>query len=309
MANKIPVKELYAWLERMLRERWGYIYGTAGILWTESRQNTTTNEMAQKYGSRWIGHRVTDCSGVMVFIWKQYGLTIPHGSSSMVRQGYIVDCGPDPHPGWAALVDPTPDTPDNNHIGIVGADGETVYEARGTQSGFVTSKVTDRKWTKFGRFRDVDYGDGRETETMPEDGGTRVYYRAEVATENGKLNVRSGPGTEYGVLFKLARGSVVDVLFEYPNGWDWISDDGDHGYVSHKYLRKVDPSQSAVADSSPGGGAMGGETAPGAETSSDAAQGGATFPIGEGKDGVMTLLRCRGNNVTIGLMGDWEIIS
>ncbi|MBR1407431.1 MAG: SH3 domain-containing protein [Clostridia bacterium] len=270
----------------MLRDHWGYIWGTAGILWTEARQKATDNEMAEKYGSRWIGHMVTDCSGVMVYIWRQYGLTIPHGSSSMVRQGYIVDCGPDPHPGWAALVDPTPDTPDNNHIGIVGADGETVYEARGTQSGFVTSKVTDKKWTKFGRFKDVDYGDGKETGIMPEDGGTRVYYRAEVATEKGRLNVRSGPGTDYGVLFALPKGTVVDVLFEYPSGWDWISDDGDHGYVCHKYLKKVE-------------GAAAEETPSGTETSSDAAQG----------EGIRTILRHKGeDHITIGLMGEWEIV-
>ena len=136
---------------------------------------------------------------------------------------------------------------------------------------------------------------------MPEDGGTRVYYRAEVATEKGRLNVRSGPGTDYGVLFALPKGSVVDVIFEYPSGWDWISDDGDHGYVSHKYLRKVEPSAGGIdgkaIDESPEGGAMGGETASGAETSSTAPEAG------------MTLLRCRENNVTIGLMGDWEIIS
>lgn len=348
MTKKIPLSEWYAYLEQLLERKTGYIYGTAGVLCTQRTINASiarypeNAEMTRRYGKQWIGHYVTDCSGVPLPIARRYGIRLPHGSSSLVRQGYIVDCGPDPHPGWAALVDPTPDTPDNHHIGYVGADGETIYECRGTKDGFVKSSIHDRRWTKYGRMTFIDYGeddgDGRETETMPEDGGTRVYYRAEVATEQGKLNVRSGPGTEYGVLFKLARGSVVDVLFEYPSGWDWISDDGDHGYVSHKYLRKVEPSQSAVADSSgiaavggvcpaaggidgkaidesPGGGAKGGETASGAETSpdgetsSDAAQGGATFPKGEGDGKGMTLLLCRENNVTIGLMGDWEIIS
>ena len=77
---KIPVKGLYENCEMMLRDHWGYIWGTAGIEWTQARQDATENEMAQKYGSRWIGHMVTDCSGVMVYIWRQYGLKIPHGS-------------------------------------------------------------------------------------------------------------------------------------------------------------------------------------------------------------------------------------
>lgn len=245
--SKIPVKAIYDNCEMMLRDKWGYIYGTAGTLWTQSKQNTTTNEMAQKYGSRWIGHMVTDCSGVMVYIWKQYGKTIPHGSSSMVKQGYIVDCGNKPHPGWAALVDKTPDTPDNTHIGIVGADGVTVYESKGTQAGFVTSKVTDSKWTKFGRFRDVDYSG--EVEPLP-DTGVQVDYQAEVTTKSGKLNLRSGPGTNYPVIDKIPKGAQVTVWMEYADGWRFVDYDSEQGYVSGQYLTPLPPATS-VPDETP----------------------------------------------------------
>lgn len=288
MPGKIPLREWYAYLEQLLKDKTGYIYGTAGVLCTQKvidqciQRFPDNAAITRRYGPQWIGHNVTDCSGVPLPIARRYGIRLPHGSSSLVRQGYIVDCGPDPHPGWAALADPTPDTPDNKHIGYVGEDGETIYECRGTKDGFVKSSIHDKRWTKYGRMTFIDYGEG-SVEPLPDDGGTRVYYRAEVATENGKLNVRSGPGTEYGVLFKLARGSVVDVLFEYPSGWDWISDDGDHGYVCHKYLRKVE----------------GGETSSGTETSSDAAQG----------EGIRTILRHKGeDHITIGLMGEWEIV-
>ena len=302
MPGKIPLREWYAYLQRLLDEKTGYIYGTAGVLCTQKTINASIARypenaaMTRRYGKQWIGHNVTDCSGVPLPIARKYGIRLPHGSSSLVCQGYIVDCGPDPHPGWAALVDPTPGTPDNKHIGYVGPDGFTIYEARGTRDGFCTSTIEDKRWTKYGRMTFIDYGE-EEADPVPEDGGTRVYYRAEVATENGKLNVRSGPGTEYGVLFRLASGSVVDVIFEYPSGWDWISDDGDHGYVSHKYLRKV---EGAAAEEIPSDGETS-SVSPGRLTPS---------PEGEGKDGKgMTLLRCRENSVTIGLMGDWEIIS
>lgn len=239
--SKIPVNDVFDAVETMLRDKWGYIYGTSGQLWTQSKQNTTTNEMAQKYGSRWIGHMVTDCSGVMVYIWRKHGLSIPHGSSSMVSKGYIVDCGPEPHPGWAALVDDTPDTPDNRHIGIVGRDGVTVYEAKGTQAGFVTSKVTDKKWTKFGRFRDVDYSG--EVEPLP-DQGKQVNYRAEVTTKSGSLNLRSGPGTKYPIVDTIPKGASVDVWMEYPDGWDFVSYMGDQGYVSAQYMTPLPPATS-----------------------------------------------------------------
>ena len=53
-----------------LQNAWGYIWGTAGIMWTEAKQKAlekTTDEeraMGRKYGSKWIGHMVADCSGL-----------------------------------------------------------------------------------------------------------------------------------------------------------------------------------------------------------------------------------------------------
>lgn len=229
---KIPVKSVYEYLDMMLRDKWGYIFGKAGVKWTQAMQDKATDEMAITYGQQWVGHMVTDCSGVMVYIWKQFGLSIPHGSSSMVKQGYIVDCGPTPHPGWAALVDDTPDTPDNKHIGIVGADGVTVYEAKGTRYGFVTSKVTDKKWTKFGRFKDVDYSNG---EVIPVPPVSDVYF-AEITGDNVRL--RSGPGTNYTkVGDNLFSGDRVEVLADCGN-WKFcrvVSTDK-QGYVFSQYV-------------------------------------------------------------------------
>ena len=239
--GKIPVRDLYKYLDMMLADRWGYIYGTAGIKWTAERQHALEDKygdddpnygMSVRYGSKWIGSMVTDCSGVMVYIWKQFGLSIPHGSSSMVRQKYIVDCGPTPHPGWAALVDPTPETDDNKHIGIVGADGQTVYEAKGTQAGFVTSLVTDKKWTKFGRFVDVDYEDQEEPTV-------EVLYYAEVVTKTGNLNLRSGPSTSDPKIGSIPKGATVEVYKEYGD-WDYIGYDGKNGYAAAQYLKRID---------------------------------------------------------------------
>ena len=239
--NKIPVNDLFGYLESMYEEKWGYIYGTAGVLWTEQRQAALRSKYSEddpnygksvKYGSKWIGHMVSDCSGIPVYIWSKYGLSIPHGSTSMVTQGYIVDCSPTPKPGYAALVDPTPDTPDNNHIGIVGPDGVTVYEDAGTQQGFIKSKTTDAKWTKYGRFKDVDYTQEPET----------ILYQAEVITKTGgkNVNLRSGPGTSYPVIAPIPKGTIVDVMVEL-DGWDFVrTPKNGSGYMSSDYLVKVE---------------------------------------------------------------------
>lgn len=241
--TKIPVKNLYAYLDQMYANKWGYIYGTAGVIWTAQKQSQLESKyssddpnygMSVKYGKKWIGHMVSDCSGVMVFIWRQFGLTIPHGSSSMVRQGYIVDCSSTPKPGYAALVDPTPDTPDNKHIGIVGPDGVTVYEDAGTQQGFIKSKTTDAKWTKFGRFVDVNYEGGEEP--VPEPG--KVKYYAEVNTQKSPLSVRNGPGTEYTKIGSLPKGTEVAVMSEV-DGWAYEMCDIINGFCSLQYLKKI----------------------------------------------------------------------
>lgn len=223
----IPVKDLYQYLRMMLDGHWGYIYGTDGIRWTQTSQDAATNEMTRRYGWQWVDHMVTDCSGVMVYIWKKFGLTIPHGSNSMVRQKYIVDISNVPQAGYAALVYKA-ESNDYAHIGIVGEDGETVYEAKGTQYGFVTSKVTDKKWNRFGRFKDVDYS-GKEVKPM------ETPYWAKVHLSSGYLNMRSGPSTDDAVVACLYDGDNVKVI-THGDKWDFVQAETKQGYVANKYL-------------------------------------------------------------------------
>lgn len=271
--TKIPVQALYDSCEMMLRDKWGYIWGTAGIEWTQSRQDATDNDMARKYGGRWIGHRVADCSGVMVYIWKQYGLAIPHGSNSIRRQS-VGALSTLPRPGYAAF---KVRGDDFYHIGIVGRDGAAVYEAQGTIAGFTTSPAS--RWDVFAPFKQVNYDE--EVEPMPKEGGEKVHYRAEVTTKSGSLNMRSGPGTQYPRIGSLPRGTIVDVWMTYPDGWCYVDDDGDQGYVSGAYLTPLPPGTSVPEET---------ET----ETAAPA-------------EGRVTILRCIDNSVTIALVGEWEI--
>ena len=63
----IPYKALCDKFQYALSEGFGYIFGTAGETWTAAKQARATREMTVKYGSKWIGHRVADCSGL--FAW------------------------------------------------------------------------------------------------------------------------------------------------------------------------------------------------------------------------------------------------
>ena len=48
------------------------------------------------------------------------------------------------------------------------------------------------------------------------------------------LNIRSGPGTEYDVVGKAAKGTVLVVTGQADNGWYRIELEGKNGYASGK---------------------------------------------------------------------------
>lgn len=236
----IPVSDLYAACEMMLREKWGYIWGTSGQLWTEAKQKAATRDMTVKYGSRWIGHMVADCSGVMVYIWKQHGMSIYHGSNT-IRRRHCGELVKEPKPGYAAF---KVNGDDYHHIGIVAADGLNVYEAKGTQAGFVMSAASS--WHCFAPFIDVDYTGEDEKQ-----GGGAVIYSASVTTSGGRLNIRCGPGTNYRAVGTFRNGEKVDVHAEYDvdgdgaPDWAFIAGDGITGYVSMDFLTPIDRPGSA----------------------------------------------------------------
>ena len=56
------------------------------------------------------------------------------------------------------------------------------------------------------------------------------------AQATGSVNVRSGPGTSYGVLDQLQRGEYVSVSRQSNNGWCFVQKSGPDGWVSCRYL-------------------------------------------------------------------------
>lgn len=64
---------------------------------------------------------------------------------------------------------------------------------------------------------------------------TTVAASAATAYATGNVNVRSGPGTGYGVVDALRRGDRVDV--QYCQGsWCFVEKRGPDGWVSSRYL-------------------------------------------------------------------------
>lgn len=161
----ITPEQLIEKFRHALKFKWGYIWGAAGQQWTEAKQQATTNEMAKKYGSKWIGHTVADCSGLFAWAFKKLGSYMYHGSNTMwnrfcvskgeLKNGKRTD-GEELKPGTAVFVYHDLDGK-RSHVGLYIGDG-TVIEAASTRQGVITSKVTNKKWTEWGELKYVNYG-------------------------------------------------------------------------------------------------------------------------------------------------------
>lgn len=141
----------------------GYIWGAAGSVWTQAKQDISTDSNIKKYGQQWVGHRVADCSGLFSWAFKQFGSYMYHGSNTMWRDyctakgdlktGKRTD-GQELKPGTAVFTD---HDGDKTHVGLYIGNG-TVIEAASTRYGVITSKVTNSKWKCWGELKGVDYG-------------------------------------------------------------------------------------------------------------------------------------------------------
>ena len=152
----IKASELIELFELALDEKWGYIWGTRGQTWTQTSQDRATRDMTVRYGQKWVGRRVADCSGLFVWAFRQLGGDIYHGSNTMwkrycTRQGTITGAM-QIKPGTAVFTVGADGV--RGHVGLYIGD-DTCIEAKGTQYGVVTSKLS--RWDEWGELKDVEY--------------------------------------------------------------------------------------------------------------------------------------------------------
>ena len=238
----IKAEARIAKFRQALDEHWGYIWGTAGEKWTAEKQKelekTTDSNRAQgrQYGSKWIGHRVADCSGLFSWAFKQLGGSIYHGSDTMYRK-YCVNKGElnkgkrtdrgTLKPGTAVFVW---NGSSYSHVGLYAGNG-IVIEAMSTLKGVTTTKVTAGKWTHWGEVTGVDYaGDN-----------------AELRMQNAELNAENRP--------TIRRGNKGETVAEMQGilerlGYDLGSCgvDGDFGRMTEKAVKAFQKDHGLTVD-------------------------------------------------------------
>lgn len=219
---------------------WGYIYGQSGAMWTAAKQaqleRTTAKkyESGRKYGAKWIGHNVTDCSGLVVNLCKRLGFAVPHGSNSLWDRSLYVK-GPivGAFVPIGALVFKRKGIDDYYHVGIYVGSGRVV-EARGTQAGVVSSDLVD--WGYYGLLKCLKYDDSGEEVKALEVGPAFVDV-----PNDGTVNIRSKPDSSGKKQGTLREGEACEVLSV---DGDWAEVEYKKtGYIMSKFLRNIDSKQ------------------------------------------------------------------
>jgi cell wall-associated NlpC family hydrolase len=225
-------------------------------MWTAKKQRDATREMTVMYGKKWIGRMVTDCSGLLRWALYQLGETIVHHARYQytdycTNKGKLVDGlredGMRPLPGSAVFLKGS--EPHIHHVGVY-VGHNTVVEAKGTIYGVVTSHLDH--WDYWGELKMIDYTNAAEledgepawTQQTEEDAAAGTIIMAVVNNPQTWLNVRSGPGSEYNKVFRVQKGTTVEVLDAGEPSWWKIRSEGRTGWAAAQHLTVIRPEQS-----------------------------------------------------------------
>lgn len=228
----ISTTDLIAKFQYAIDNKWGYIWGAAGEMWTAAKQAAATREQTVKYGKQWIGHNVADCSGLFSWAFKELGGFMYHGSNTMyldyctnkgtLTKGKRSD-GQELQPGTAVFVWKEEEGK-YSHVGLFIGDGK-VIEAASTQKGVIVSKVTDKKWSNWGELKGVDY----KMEPIPE--GYAVVTGKRVA-------LRTAPTTQASIIMRIDTGKQVKLETPPPSEWDYVSYQRKKGWMMKEFLKE-----------------------------------------------------------------------
>lgn len=244
----IVAKDLIAKFRLSLSEGWGYIYGETHEMWSASKQAAYANEYSGdpdrknscRYGGKWAGHWVTDCSGMFHYWFSKLGSSIPHGSNSIwdksctdkgtLKGGKRTD-GQILKPGTAVF---TSSGERHNHIGLYAGDG-IVIEAQGAQAGVTTTKISNSKWTHWGELKGVSYDGQDDSGGEPEVKKVTATVVLPAGASGNSVNMRTKASTGAALVDRIPVGSTVQVLSD-EGAWCHIQYAGKTGWMMSNYL-------------------------------------------------------------------------
>lgn len=257
----ILVVNLIAKFQYAIDNNWGYILNTWHTQWTSSLQNNKVNYMKNKYGdnwknsgearnddsyyaalygSKWVGHWVTDCSGLFYWAFKELGGYMYHGSNTMwksyctsqgkLNKGKRSD-GKELKPGTAVFV--LKGTSNRSHVGLYIGNGK-VIEASGTKAGVCYSEITNSKWAEWGELKGVDYNGSSTTPAKDSEPETPTTNTKSALVIGTRLALRTAPSVNADIIMRVNTGERVQLLDD--TEWVKVKYQGKTGYMMAKYL-------------------------------------------------------------------------
>lgn len=258
----IKTVDLIAKFQYAYSNNWGYILNTWHTQWTQTLQNNKvkymnskygdswkTSERAKKddsyyaalYGTKWIGHWVTDCSGLFYWAFKELGGYMYHGSNTMwnkycvakgdLKGGKRTD-GQALKPGTAVFV--LKGTSNRSHVGLYIGNGK-VIEASGTQAGVIITEITNKKWCEWGELKGVEYSNSNEIPTSEPTESQSIVKEKSALVIGTRLALREAPSTSAKILTRVNTGERVQLIDD--TEWVKVKYQGKTGYMMAKYLQ------------------------------------------------------------------------
>lgn len=252
---KVKLSEWWPYIQEPFDDKWGYIWGTSGVMWTQARQKDLVQKynsdpekyadykMGATYGKKWIGHYVIDCSGMPRRAFKKLGVEIAHGSNS-IWKNYLSERGKlnDKSEGFlsalpkgAAIFTGTDSS--KPHIGTYDGKGY-VIEAQGTLAGVVKTPITDKKWTYWGLYKNLDY-EGTEINSPIETPNEPVVTTP--SNNKTKPTLRRGDKGEYVTLLQT---KLLNLKYSLPK----FGADGDFGKETESAVKQFQTDHGLTAD-------------------------------------------------------------
>lgn len=267
MAN-ITTVDLIVKFQYAYDNKWGYIINKWHTMWTQEQQNSLINTMKNKYGAnwknnanakkdtyyygavygaKWIGHWVTDCSGLFYWAFKELGGYMYHGSNTMWNKycsakGSLVNGartdGQTLKPGTAVFT--LKNGTDRSHVGLYIGNGR-VIEASGTQAGVVMTEVSNKKWNEWGELKGVIYNGGSSNITPSNNGSSNKKEEKPMSEKvtgsavvnDSKVALREYPSTKATVLTRVDKGQRVQTI---ETEWVRVTYMGKTGWMMKKFL-------------------------------------------------------------------------
>jgi len=146
-----------------LIEKWGYVFGTYGLILTDTIFKQKLAQYPVQVGgygdyikANYIGKRTADCGGLIKsFLWWKgngpvYNPSNDVGVNTMYNQATE-----------KGVINSMPEIPGlivwkYDHVGVYIGNGD-VIEAIGTKQGVVLTKLKDRPWTHWFKHKDIEY--------------------------------------------------------------------------------------------------------------------------------------------------------